>query len=199
VATLPCAGRDHLRLGRRRSACHDQLQRLLDHRQLLGRENSHGAHRADTLGGRRVLREADEHRHHLGALLLARACGTRDRDAIPRSDCRKRPSATETPCLAPASPRAFARSRPPSRSSPGNPGESPGYLLRSAWRWIGAAISAPGIYPDRRRHLVFRICGEPDLLIGDVPGLDADHAAPGRVAEIGHGRSFLGPGVPHHA
>jgi hypothetical protein len=38
-----------------------------------------------------------------------------------------------------------------------------------------------------------------ELVVGDIPGLDADHAAPGGVAEIGHGGCFLGPGVPHHA
>ena len=79
VCTLPVAGRDHLRLGRRRSASQHQLQSRLDHRQvalvecpriecdlalglrfrLVDRlyaasiENSHGAHRADAFIGSR--------------------------------------------------------------------------------------------------------------------------------------------------
>jgi|SRR5580692_5810422 hypothetical protein len=52
-------------------------------------------------------------------------------------------------------------------------------------------------YRDLAAVLV--ICGEPHLVVGDIPGLDADHAAPGGVAEIGHGGGLLGPGIPHHA
>ena len=42
------------------------------------------------------------------------------------------------------------------------------------------------------------ICGEPHLVVGDIPGLDADQAAPGGVAEIDHGGGLLRPGIPHH-
>jgi hypothetical protein len=59
-------------------------------------------------------------------------------------------------------------------------------------------MSPPGIYGNHRRHLVFVIRGEPHLVVGDIPGLDADHAAPRRVAEIDHGGRFLGPRVPHY-
>jgi hypothetical protein len=60
-------------------------------------------------------------------------------------------------------------------------------------------MSRPGIYGNCRRHLVLVICGEPHLVVGDIPGLDADHAAPGGVAEIDHGGCLCGPGLPHHA
>jgi hypothetical protein len=60
-------------------------------------------------------------------------------------------------------------------------------------------MSRPGIHGDRRRHLVFVICGEPHLVVGDIPGLDADHAAPRGVAEIDHGGGLFSPGIPHHA
>jgi hypothetical protein len=60
-------------------------------------------------------------------------------------------------------------------------------------------MSRLGIYGNHRRHLVLAICGEPHLVVGDIPGLDADHAAPGRVAEIDHGGGLFGPGIPHHA
>jgi hypothetical protein len=53
-------------------------------------------------------------------------------------------------------------------------------------------ISRPGIYGNCRRHLVFAICGEPHLVVGDIPGLDTNHAAPGRVAEIDHGGCLFG-------
>jgi hypothetical protein len=54
-------------------------------------------------------------------------------------------------------------------------------------------MSRPGIYGNCRRHLVFVICGEPHLVVGDIPGLDADHAAPGGVAEIDHGGPLYQP------
>jgi hypothetical protein len=61
-------------------------------------------------------------------------------------------------------------------------------------------MSQPRVYGNHRRHLVFVICGEPHLVVGDIPGLDAaDHAAPGGVAEIGHGGCLLGPGIPNDA
>src|ERR1700758_4525004 len=60
-------------------------------------------------------------------------------------------------------------------------------------------MSRPGIYGNCRRHLVLVICGEPHLVVGDIPGLDADHAAPGGVAEIDHGGRPFGPGIPDHA
>src|SRR5271165_1607355 len=60
-------------------------------------------------------------------------------------------------------------------------------------------MSLPGIYGNYRRHLVFAICGEPHLVVGNIPGLDTNHAAPGRVAEIDHDGSLFGPGIPHHA
>jgi hypothetical protein len=59
-------------------------------------------------------------------------------------------------------------------------------------------MSRPGIYGDCRRHPVFAICGESYLVVGDIPGLDANHAAPCGVAEIGHGGCLFGPGIPHH-
>ena len=59
-------------------------------------------------------------------------------------------------------------------------------------------MSRPGIYGDGRRHLVFATCGEPHLVIRDVPGFDADHAASGGVAQVGHRGSFVRPRVPHH-
>jgi hypothetical protein len=75
-----------------------------------------------------------------------------------------------------------------------------------AWAKAAGATSAsfprmsrPGIYGNCRRHLVFVICGEPHLVVGDIPGLDADHAAPGGVAEIDHGGGLFSPGIPHHA
>ena len=42
--------------------------------------------------------------------------------------------------------------------------------------------SLAGIYGDRRRHLVFATRGKPHFVVGDVPGFDADHAAPDGVA-----------------
>src|SRR6516164_11406486 len=65
--------------------------------------------------------------------------------------------------------------------------------MRDAWRMSGS-----GTHGDRRRHLAFATGGEPYLVVGDVPGLDADHAAPGGVAQVGHRRALLGPRVPHH-
>src|SRR5689334_3316993 len=59
-------------------------------------------------------------------------------------------------------------------------------------------ISRPGIYGNHRRHLVLAIRAEPHLVVGDIPGLDADHAAPRGVAEIYHGGGLFGPGVPHY-
>ena len=57
----------------------------------------------------------------------------------------------------------------------------------------------PGNYRNCHGHLVFAVGGEPQLVVGDIPCLDANHAAPGRVAEIGHGGRLFGPRVPHHA
>jgi hypothetical protein len=36
-------------------------------------------------------------------------------------------------------------------------------------------------------------------VVGDIPGLEANHAAPGGVAEVGHGGGLFGAGIPHHA
>src|SRR6202040_3479883 len=60
-------------------------------------------------------------------------------------------------------------------------------------------MSRPGIYRNCGRHLVFVPCGEPHLVVGDIPGLDANHAAPGGVAKIDHGGGLFSPGIPHHA
>ena len=46
---------------------------------------------------------------------------------------------------------------------------------------------------------MFAIYGEPHLVVGDIPGLDADHTAPRGVAEVHHGGGLLSPGIPHHA
>src|SRR5258705_4880978 len=45
---------------------------------------------------------------------------------------------------------------------------------------------------------MFTTGGKPYLVIRDIPGLDADHAAPGGVAQVGHRGSFVRPRVPHH-
>jgi transcriptional regulator with XRE-family HTH domain len=47
---------------------------------------------------------------------------------------------------------------------------------------LRARKSLAGIYGDLRRDLVFATCGKPHLVVGDVPGFDADHAAPDGVA-----------------
>jgi Cys/Met metabolism PLP-dependent enzyme len=52
-------------------------------------------------------------------------------------------------------------------------------------------MSRPGIYGDCHRHLVFATCDKPHFVISDIPGLDADHAAPGGVAQVGHRGSFV--------
>src|SRR6516162_8175534 len=41
-----------------------------------------------------------------------------------------------------------------------------------------------GIHEDYRRHLVLTVRSEQHLVVGDIPGLDAGHATPRRVAEI---------------
>src|SRR5215831_8024929 len=51
---------------------------------------------------------------------------------------------------------------------------------------------------DHRRHLVLAIGCKPHLVVGDVAGLDADHAAPSGIAKVGHRRALLGPRVPNH-
>src|SRR6516162_713921 len=75
----------------------------------------------------------------------------------------------------------------------------PNSKIGSALDLYVAAISPRGSYGDHRRHLVFGDGRELHLVVGDVPALDADHTAPGRVAEIGHLGCLLDPGVPHHA
>lgn len=58
-------------------------------------------------------------------------------------------------------------------------------------------MSLPGIYGNRHRYLVRTVLSEQHLVVGDIPGLDADHATPHRVAEIGQGGCFLDPGIPN--
>src|SRR5215469_12800784 len=66
--------------------------------------------------------------------------------------------------------------------------------LRDAWITL-----RPCNYRNCHGHPVFAVGGETQLVVGDIPGFDANHTAPGRVAEIGHGGRLFGPGVPHHA
>src|SRR5215469_14153512 len=66
--------------------------------------------------------------------------------------------------------------------------------LRDAWITL-----RPCNYRNCHGHLVFAVGRETQLVVGDIPGFDANHTAPGRVAEIGHGGRLFGPGVPHHA
>src|SRR5271168_1857737 len=66
-------------------------------------------------------------------------------------------------------------------------------LHADAWRRSGS-----GIHGDYRRHLMLATGGELHRIVGDVPRLDAHHAAPSGVTKVGQGGSFLGPRVPHH-